>query len=100
MTRLAAPEEAKEISVPPHECLGPDNRQELTPFDELRQEDECNSRGVVCAAWSDLAFDVTRKLLPEEQILSCQLRSRPEHEPQEAQQVSEESERRSKHVWR
>jgi len=84
MTGLQAPEEEKEISVPPYEGLGPDNRQELRPFDESGQEDECNTRGVVWAAWSDLAFDVTRKLLPEEQILSCQLRSRPKHESQEA----------------
>jgi hypothetical protein len=28
------------------------------------------------------------------------LRAGPEHQPQQAQQVNEESERRSKHVWR
>ena len=77
----------KEISVPPHERLWPDNRQELTPFDELGQEDECDPRGVVRAARPDLAFDVTGKLLPEKQVLGSQLRSGPEHHPQQAQQV-------------
>jgi hypothetical protein len=41
MTGLAAPEEAKEISMPPHERLGPHNRQELTPSDQLREQGEC-----------------------------------------------------------
>ena len=30
--------------VPSHERLGTHNRQELAPFDESRQEDECDSR--------------------------------------------------------
>jgi hypothetical protein len=77
MTGLAAPEEAKEISMPPHERLGPHNRQELAPVDELREQDECDSRGVVRAARSDLAFDVTGELLPQKQILGCQLRVGP-----------------------
>src|SRR5262245_21606057 len=93
-TGLQPPEETKEIAVPPHERPGPNNRQELTPVDELRQEDESDSRGVVRVARSDLAFDVTGHLLAEEQILGRQLPSGPEHEPKQAQQVSEEDERR------
>jgi hypothetical protein len=69
-------------------------------FDKLREEDECDPRCVVCAARSDPAFDVTRKLLPEEEVLRRQLRSGPDHQPQHAQQVSEEGERRWEHVWR
>jgi hypothetical protein len=76
------------------------NRQQIAPVDELRQKDECDSRGIVRAARSDLAFDVTGQLLPEEQILGRQLRSGPEHEPQQAPQVSEEGERGYEHVWR
>ena len=86
--------------MPPHERVGPHNRQELAPFDESREQDECDSRGVVRAARSDLAFDITGKLLPEEEVLGRQLRSGPEHQPQQAQQVSEEGERRSEHVCR
>jgi hypothetical protein len=100
LTGFQPPEEAKEISMPPHERLGPHNRQELAPVDELLEQDECDSRGVVRAARSDLAFDVTGELLPQKQILGCQLRAGPEHQPQQAQHVSEESERRLKHVWR
>jgi hypothetical protein len=77
--RLQAPEETKELSVPPHERLGTHNRQELAPFDESREEDEGDSRWVVRPARSDPAFDVTRKLFPEEKILGYQLRSRSEH---------------------
>ena len=86
--------------MPPHERVGLHNRQKLAPVDEVREQDECDSRGVVRATWSDLAFDITGELLPEDQILGSQLRARPEHEPQKAQQVSDESECRSKHEWR
>ncbi len=98
MTRLEPPEEAQEISVPPDERFGSHNRQELAPFDELREQSECDSRGVVSAARPDLPFDVTGKPLSEKQILGSQLRSGPEHQPQQAQQVSKEGERRSEHV--
>ena len=100
LTRLHSPEEAKEIAVPPHERLGPHNRQELAPVDELRAQDECNSGGVVSAARPDLAFDTIGELLPEEEILGCQLRAGSEHQLQQAQQISEKSERGSKHVRR
>ena len=46
---------------------GPHNRQELAPFDELSEQGECDSRGVVRAARPDLAFDVTGELLSEKQ---------------------------------
>jgi len=95
MTGLAAPEEAKEISMPPHERVGPHNRQELTPSDQLREQGECDARGVVRAARPDLAFDVTGKLLPEKQVLGGQLRSGPDHQPRQVRQVSEEGECRS-----
>jgi hypothetical protein len=100
LTRFQPPEKAKEISVPPHECIGPHNGRELAPFDEPGEQDECHARGVIRSPRSDLTFDVTRELLPEEQILGRQLRSGPEHEPQQAQQVSDEGERRSEHVRR
>ena len=47
---------------------------------------------------SDPAFDLTRELLAEEEVLSGQLRTGPDHEPQQAQQASEEGDRRSEHV--
>ena len=66
MTRLQLPEETKEISVPPHERIGPHNRQELAPVNEVREQDECDSRGVVRATGSDLSLDIAGELLPEE----------------------------------
>jgi hypothetical protein len=83
---LQAPEETKEISVPPHERIGTHNRQELAPFDESRQEHECHARRIVSPSRSDLAFDVTGELLSEEEVLGGQLRTGPEHQPQQAQQ--------------
>lgn len=67
--------------------------------DKLRQQNECDSRRVVCAARSDLAFDVTRKLLPEEEVLGRQLGTGPDHQPQQAHQVCEKGERRREQVW-
>jgi hypothetical protein len=86
--------------VPAHERVGLHNGQELTPVDELGEQDECDARGVIRPPRSDLTFDVTRELLPEEQILGRQLRSGLEYESQQTQQVSEEGERRSEHVRR
>jgi len=74
------------------------DRQELAPFDNAREEHECNARRIVSPSRSDPAFDVTRKLLAEEEVLGAQLRTGPDHEPQQAQQVSEKGERCSEHV--
>ena len=74
------------------------DRQELAPFDNAREEHECNARRIVSPSRSDPAFDVTRKLLAEEEVRGGQLPTGPDHEPQQAQQVSEEGERCSEHV--
>ena len=58
---LQAAEEAKEISVPPHQRVGTHDRQELTPFDKSRQEYECNARRIVSPTRSDLAFGFTAR---------------------------------------
>ena len=42
---------SKEVSMPRHECIAPHNRQELAPVDEVRKQDECDSRGVVRAGF-------------------------------------------------
>jgi hypothetical protein len=84
--------------MPPHKRIGLHNEQEPAPLDKLRQQNECDSRGVVRAARSDLAFDVTGKLFSEEEVFDRQLRTGPEHRTQEAQQVVEKGERRSQHV--
>ena len=65
MTRLQ-PRRDEEISVPPHERIGLHNRQERAPVDEMREQDECDSRGVVRATRSDLPLDIAGELLPEE----------------------------------
>ena len=85
--------------MPPHESIGLHNRQELAPVDERREQNECDSRGVVRAARLDLALDVTGKLFSEEEVFRRQLRMGLEHQPQKAQQVSEKGECRSQHVW-
>ena len=85
--------------MPPHERVGLHNGQELVPVDKSREQNKCDSRGVVCAARSDLAFDVTGKLFSEKEVFGCQFSTGPEHQPHEAQQVSEKGYRRSQHVW-
>jgi hypothetical protein len=45
------------------------------------------------------AFDVTGQLLSDEEVLGRQVRSGSDHQPQQAQQVGEERECRSEHVW-
>ena len=49
---------------------------------------------------SDLAFDITGELPPKEQIRGCQSRAGLEHQTQQTQEVSDEHEGRSRHVWR
>ena len=82
-------------NVAVHCCNGTSTPQAPT---EEREEHECNARRIVSPSRSDPAFDVTRKLLAEEEVLGGQLPTGPDHEPQQAQQVSEEGERRSEHV--
>ena len=86
--------------MPPHKSIGPHNRQELAPVDKRREQNECDSRGVVRAARSDLALDVTGKLFSEEEVFRRQLRTGLECQPQKPQHVSDKSERRSQHVCR
>ena len=81
--------------MPPNERLWTHNRQELAPFDESRQHDECNTRRIVRALRSDLSFDVVCELLAQEQVLGRELRVGPKHQPEQAQWVGEESKRRS-----
>jgi hypothetical protein len=54
--------------MPPHESIGPHNRQELAPVDKRQEESERDSRGVVRAARSDLALDITGKLFSEKRF--------------------------------
>jgi hypothetical protein len=42
--------------------------------DESGQENECDTRRIVRSLWSDLAFDVTGELLPQEQVLGRESR--------------------------
>ena len=86
--------------MPPHERIGPHNRQELAPVDKRREQNECDSRGVVRAARSDLALDVTGKLFSEDEVFRRQLRTGLEDQPQKAKQVNEKSERCSQRVCR
>ena len=61
--------------MPPHERIGPHNRQEPAPVDQRREQHECDSRGVIGAARLDLALDVTGKLFSEEEGFRRQLRT-------------------------
>jgi hypothetical protein len=65
-TRPRSPEEAIEVAMPSNERVRTDNRQQVVPGDESRQEDERDPRGVAHAPRSGLAFDVAGELLPQE----------------------------------
>jgi hypothetical protein len=86
--------------MPSDECVGTHNRQQIAPFEKSRQEDERDARRIVSPSRQDPPFEVACEQFPEEQVLGCQLRAGSGHEPQEEQQVSEESERRLEHVCR
>ena len=66
--------------MPPDERVRTHDRQQLAPGDESRQQDECDTRRVVRALRSDLAFDVACELLPQEQVLGRELRAGSERQ--------------------
>src|SRR4030095_6891765 len=86
--------------MPPHERIGPHNRQKLAPVDKRRKQNKGDSRGVVRAVRSGLALDITGELFSEEEVFRRQLRTALQHQSHEAQRVSQKSERRSQHVRR
>ena len=48
--------------------------------------------------WSDLAFDVTGELLPQEQVLGRESRAGSEGQSKQPQQVNNQGKRHSEHV--
>ncbi|HEU4687041.1 MAG TPA: hypothetical protein VFS23_01705, partial [Vicinamibacterales bacterium] len=52
------------------------DRHELAPFDELPEQDKCDSRRIVRAARSDLTFDATGNLLSKGQAPASCVRDR------------------------
>jgi hypothetical protein len=97
---LGAPEEAIKVSMPAYERVGTDNRQQLAPRDDARQQREGDARGVVGPSGPSLPFDVASELLAQKEVLGVQPTPRPERRSGQPQEVNEQSERRSKHVRR
>ena len=60
--------------MPPDERVRTYDRQQPPPGDESGQHNECDTRRIVRSLWSDLAFDVTGELLPQEQVLGRESR--------------------------
>jgi len=52
------------------------------------------------AVRSDPTFEIAGELLSQEQVLGCQLGTRPEHQRSETQEVSTQGKRRPQHDWR
>ena len=75
---LGAPEEAREVSMPAYERVGTDNRQQLPPRDDARQQGEGDAGGVVESLRPSLRFDVAGELLAREEVLGGQVAPRSE----------------------
>ena len=84
--------------MPSNEGVWADDRDQIPPRDESRKEDERDARRVVRPTRSDLAFEVARELLPQEQVLGRQLRAGSAHRSQQPHQIGEQGQRRSGHV--
>jgi hypothetical protein len=59
--------------VPSNERVWFHNRQETTPFDELRQGDERDAGRIIRTVWLYLPFEIQRQLLAQEQVLRGEL---------------------------
>lgn len=75
---LGAPEKATKISMPAYERVGTDNRQQLPPRDDARQQGEGDAGGVVRSLRPSLTFDVAGELLAQEEVLGGQVARRSE----------------------
>ena len=84
--------------MPPDERVRTYDRQQLPPGDESGQQNECDTRRIVRSRWSDLAFDVTGELLPQEQVLGRESRAGSEGQSKQPQQVNNQGKRHSEHV--
>jgi hypothetical protein len=72
--------------VPPHERVGSDHGEKLSPVDQPREQDKCDSGCIVEAPRLDLPLNVECQLFPKEEILGCEAgvgRTRQHHEAQE-----------------
>jgi len=85
--------------VPSEERLRADESQELPPLDEPGEEDQRDPRGVVRAPRLDIALEIVRQLLPEEQVLGGEVRAGPEDQRRKSPEIMRESESGSNH-WR
>ena len=70
---LGAPEEAREVSMPADECVGTDNRQQLPPGYDARQQGEGDAGRVVGSLRPSLPFGVAGELLAQEEVLGGQV---------------------------
>ena len=84
--------------MPAYERVGPHDRQQLTPRDDARQQREGYASSVVGSLRPNLTLDVTGELFAKEQVLGREVCTRSGGRSQQPQDVSEQGERRSKHV--
>jgi hypothetical protein len=65
--------------------------EHATPIDELCEDDEHDSCGIVGSPGFHLPLDIERELFPKEQVLRTQTRSGPEARGEEPRQIDENS---------
>ena len=81
--------------MPSNERFRLHDGQESTPVDEARQRNERDSGRVIGSPRLDLALEVHRQLLTQEQILGGEPRVRAPHGRNESQGVGGDAEDRS-----
>jgi hypothetical protein len=66
------PEQPKSPTVPPYERVRSHHDEELSPIDQSREQDECDSGSIVQASRLDLSLDIERQLLAQEGVFDCE----------------------------
>ena len=84
--------------MPADERVWTDNRQQLPPHDDARQQREGDAGGVVGPLWPNLTFHVAGELRAQEHVLGGEVASGPECRSEQPQNVKEQTPHRSKHV--
>jgi hypothetical protein len=85
--RCAVPEQSGPLVPPPFERFRLHHHESWVTVEPLRQPDQDETSGVAGASWLDVVLLIEGELLPQEQILSGQSRTRTEAEAQEAQDI-------------
>jgi hypothetical protein len=89
------PEQPEACSMPSNERVRLHDGEDSTPVDQPRQGDECDAGRVIGPPRLDLALEVQRQLLTQEEVLGGELDVRPHHRRQESEDVASDARNRA-----